>query len=132
MRSPSGSGRPGCVESLRLPKLSSCLLRDLSRCLFAVNSSRNAHVVCRMLKEKNIDDLRIGPDGLESDFNDITDQLDLAGFRKAGGDMTLNIGHSYLRFPLSTERSVLCRCRYLRRTQANVARAPRSLCLVLP
>src|SRR6266436_5006045 len=112
MRSLSRSDRLGCAELLRS--------------ILAVNSTGNAHVVGRMLKQKNIDDLRIGPDGLVSDFNDVTDQLRLAGLREAGGDMTLNIGHGYLRFPISNERSALCRWRFLRRTQANVARAPRS------
>src|SRR5258706_8083731 len=55
-----------------------------------------------MLEQENIDDLRIGPDGLVSDFNDVTDQLRLAGLRKAGGDMTLNVGHSYLRLLFQT------------------------------
>src|SRR6478672_2917959 len=102
------------------PGSSSCLLHDLLRSLFTVNSSGNAHVVGRMLKQENIDDLRIGPDGLVSDFNDVTDQLRLAGLRKAGGDMTLNIGHSYLRSLISNERSALCRWRCLQRTQADV------------
>src|SRR5258708_12287672 len=84
------------------PGSSSCLLRDLLRSLFAVNSAGDAHVVGRMLKQKNIDDLRIGPDGFLSDFNDVTDQLRLAGLRKAAGDMTLNIGHSYFRLLFQT------------------------------
>src|SRR5882757_5075105 len=102
MRSLSGSGRLGCAGRRRLPRLKSCLLHDLPRSLLAVNSSGNAHVVGRMLKQKNIDDLRIGPDGFLSDFNDVTDQLRLAGLRKAAGDMTLNIGHSYLRLLFQT------------------------------
>ena len=36
------------------------------------------------------------PIELVSNLHDITDQLRLAGLRKAGGDMTLNIGHSHL------------------------------------
>ena len=44
-----------------------------------MNSAGNAHVVGRMLKQKNIDDLRIGSDGVVSDLNDVTDQLRLAG-----------------------------------------------------
>src|SRR3984885_5852424 len=75
------------------PGSSSRFLHERLRRLFAVNSTGNAHVIGRMLKQKHIDDLRIGPDGLVSDFNDVPDQLRLAGFRKAGRDMTLNIGH---------------------------------------
>src|SRR4029077_1769199 len=75
--------------------------RNLLR-LLAVNSSGNAHVLGRMLKKKNIDDLRIGPDRLVSNFNDVADQLRLAGLRKTGGDMTLDVGHSCLRFLLQT------------------------------
>jgi len=67
-----------------------------------VNASGNAHVVCRMLKQENIDDLRIGPDGFVSDFNDVADQLRLAGFREAAGDMTFDVGHSYLRLLFQT------------------------------
>ena len=89
--------------------------RNLFRPL-AVNSTGNAHVVGWMLKQENIDDLRIGSDGLVSDLHDVTDQLRLAGLRKAGGDMTLDIGH----------RLALCRWHCLRRIQVNVVRAPRS------
>src|SRR5450631_3191568 len=102
-----------------------CVLCNLLRPL-AMNPSGNAHVVGRMLKQENIDDLRIGPDGLVSDFDDVTDQLRLAGLRKTAGDMTLDIGHSYLPFLISNERSNLCRWHCLRRTQASVARARRS------
>src|SRR6267142_2854300 len=116
----------GCAESPRLPGSSLCPLHDLLRGLLAVNSTRNAHVVGRMLKQKNIDDLRIGPDRLVSDLDDVTDQLRLAGLGKAGGDMTLDIGHGYLRSLILIERSALYRWRCLRRTQADVARAPRS------
>src|SRR6266404_3690298 len=107
------------------PGSSSRLLHDLLRSLFAVNPTGNAHVVGRMLEQKNIDNLRIRPDGLVSNFNDVTDQLCLAGHRKPGGDMTLNVGHSYLRFPISNERSALCRWRCLRPTRASVAGATR-------
>src|SRR6202023_967042 len=65
---------------------SSCRLSDLLRSLFAVNSTGNAHVVGRMLKQENIDDLRIGSDGFVSDLNDVADQLSLASLREAGGD----------------------------------------------
>src|SRR5882757_7514510 len=117
---------PGCAERPRLPGSSLCLLHDLLRGLLAVNSTRNAHVVGRMLKQKNIDDLRIGPDRLVSDLDDVADQLRLAGLGKAAGDMTLDIGHGYLRFVISNGRSTLCRWRCPRRTLANVARALRS------
>src|SRR5712671_6306729 len=116
----------GCAERPRLPGSSLCPLHDLLRGLLAVNSARNAHIVGRMLKQKNIDDLRIGPDGLVSYLNDVADQLRFASLREASGDMTLNIGHSYLRFLISNERSALCHWRCLRRIQADVARAPRS------
>src|SRR5882757_7749518 len=51
-----------------------------------------------MFKQENVDDLRIGSDGFVSDLDDVTDQLRLAGLRKASGDMTLDIGHGYLRY----------------------------------
>src|SRR5712672_3600537 len=126
MRSLSGSAVWAAQSAHDCPDSSSCLLHDLLRSLFAVNPTGISHVVGRMLEQKNIDDLRIRPDGLVSNFNDVTDQLCLAGHRKPGGDMTLNIGHSYLRSLISNGRSALRRWRYLRRTQANVARAPQS------
>src|SRR6267154_6020517 len=109
----------GCAERPRLPGSSLCLLHDLLRGLLAVNSTRNAHVVGRMLKQKNVDDLRIGPYRLMSDLDDVADQLRLAVFGKAGGDMTLDLGHGYLRFVISNGRSALCRWRCLRRTRSN-------------
>src|SRR5258708_25080248 len=86
-------------------------LRDLLRFL-AVNSSGNAHVVRWMLKQEDIDDLRIGSNGFVSDLDDVTDQLRFASLRKAGCDVTLNIRHSYL--------------------QCYFKRAIRSLSLALP
>ena len=61
------------------------------RGLLTVNSSGNAHVVGRMLKQENIDDLRIRSDELVGDLDDVTDQLRLARLREAGCDVTLDI-----------------------------------------
>src|SRR5260370_9872561 len=51
-----------------------------------------------MLQEESIEDVRMRSDGGVCDLDDVTDQLRLAGLREAGCDVTLDIGHGYLRY----------------------------------
>src|SRR5882757_1545109 len=106
IRGLSGSG--GLVRApTNAQAQASRLLDDMLRSLFAVNSSGNAHVVGRMLKQENIDDLRIGSDGLVGDLDDVTDQLRLARLREAGCDVALDIGHDLPPILLQTGDQIL-------------------------